>query len=107
MPRRDLRLLLVLAAVALLWAATQSAIGYEGGWTFLAPAMLVALPLLAGRYLGEERIVRMASQFAARRLVRGPRVQGRRRARESLFCRGGALIARSLAERPPPLRLSA
>jgi hypothetical protein len=107
MPRRDLRLLLLVTIVALAWATVQSVVGYDGGWTFLAPAIVVALPLLAGRYLGEDRIVGLARRYTASPPSRPPRVQGRPRAPQRLLWRGGALIAGSLAERPPPFALSA
>jgi hypothetical protein len=108
MTRRDLRLLFGLAGLAVAWALVQAATGYDGGFAFMAPACFVAVPLLAGRYLGEEQLTRLARRARTRRAPRrAPRVDGRARAPRRLLSRGGALIARSLAVRPPPSRLAA
>jgi hypothetical protein len=105
MTRRDLRLLFGLAALAVAWAFVQAATGYDGGFAFMAPAFFVAVPLLAGRYLGEHQIARLARRSRTSRAPRrAPRVHGRARAPRRLLSRGGALIARSLAVRPPPVR---
>jgi hypothetical protein len=106
MPRRDLRLLLGLIVLALAWGVLQSLSGYDAGWTFLMPAVLVALPLLAGRYLGEDAIVRLGLRTRPRRAARAPRVEGRSLAPRRLLHRGGALVASSLAVRPPPAALA-
>ena len=98
---RDRHLLLGLAALALaLGAATL--VGVHGDVLLAAPALLFALPLLAGRYVGEEQLARLT----------GNRVTVRRRAAAALpasarrspraMVRGGRLIAASLAVRPPP-----
>ncbi len=107
MTRRDLRLLFVLAGLAIGWALVQAATGYDGGLAFMAPAVFVAVPLLAGRYLGEDQIAHLACWVQRRRAPRrAPRVHGHARAPRRLLSRGGALIARSLAVRPPPLALT-
>lgn len=108
MPRRDVRLLLLLAALAVAWALVQAATGYDGGFAFMAPAILVAIPLLVGHYLGEDKLASLARRVQAHRAPRrAPRVSGSARAPQRLLSRGGALIARSLAVRPPPLALTA
>jgi hypothetical protein len=109
MARRDFRLLLGLAGVAFAWALFQAATGYDGGLAFIAPALFVAVPLLAGRYLGEDTIAELARRVQCRRrpAPRAPRVRGRSQAPRRLISRGGALIARSLAVRPPPAPLTA
>ena len=66
------------------------------------PALALALPLIAGRYVGEEHLARLAAAF----------VVARRRAAQALaptggrprhrLPRGGRLLAFSLAVRPPP-----
>lgn len=74
---------------------------------YFAPLLLLGLPLLGGRYVGEAAITRMA---ATRRPVRrraSTRVAepaARRFVR--LLPRGGRLVASSLAVRPPPLLAS-
>jgi hypothetical protein len=101
---RDRRLL---AAVAVLAMLALGLLVHGAGTEALLAAPLLALlvPLLAGRYLGEERIERLAAARAprchtvpARRVappaLRPPRV---------LLPRGGRLLATSLAVRPPPL----
>jgi hypothetical protein len=71
---------------------------------YSAPLFLVAVPLLAGRYVGEEQLerlrvgrtcaVRRRPVAAAGTASRGP---------AALLPRGGRLIAEALAVRPPPL----
>jgi hypothetical protein len=72
--------------------------------SYAAPLFLLAVPLLAGRYVGEERLQRMRSGVRHGRRVppRGTVPAAGRRLVASLP-RGGRLIAHSLAERPPPL----
>jgi hypothetical protein len=100
MSRRALQLLLATCLLAAAGLLAGSVAGLGSGFLFIAPALLLALPLLAGRYLGAERLSRIAR-------ARLPR----RRARLSLSIphtwrlvppRGGMLIAASLAVRPPP-----
>jgi hypothetical protein len=70
---------------------------------FLAPWVVVLAPLLAGRYLGERSLLRLARaarhrpparRLSTRPAARRPSVRG--------LPRGGRLIACSLAVRPPP-----
>jgi hypothetical protein len=101
MARRDVHLLLGMAALTVALLLVQAATGVEV--LMASPFLALALPLLAGRYVGERRIQRLVARFAGpvrravRRLVarvpRAPRV---------LVPRGGALVAASLAERGPP-----
>lgn len=66
-----------------------------------APLIFLLLTLVAGRYVGEERIARLAARVApraprpARRLAPRPSPVG-------VLPRGGRLIAASLALRGPP-----
>jgi hypothetical protein len=106
MAARDLRLLLGLTALTLALVAIQALTGAEV--LLASPALVLALPLLAGRYVGEERIARLAARFVvdggrpARRLsARLPR------APRALLPRGGRLLGFSLAERGPPAVLAA
>ncbi len=75
---------------------------------YAAPLLIVALPLIAGRYVGEDRIVRLARAARGRRRgERAPRLSiplAVRRATRAVP-RGGRLIAHSLAVRPPPAAL--
>lgn len=69
------------------------------------PLLALLLPLLGGRYLGEERLVALVRSRVARRPVRPGLAH--RPARVALgLPRGGRLIATSLAVRPPPVALA-
>jgi hypothetical protein len=91
MPRRDQRILLGLAALTLVFAVVQSATGISGDVLLAAPVLVLLLPLLAGRYLGEDGIARLCALRAA---------QPWRPARA--LARGGRLIAVALGRRGPP-----
>ncbi len=68
----------------------------------LAPLLLFVATLVAGRYVGEERIARLAARL--RPAQRRPRVArlGRGQSAGVVLPRGGRLIAASLAQRGPP-----
>jgi len=99
--------MLALGLLAVLVALTQTLAPLSGlgtGLLYLAPALILALPLLAGRYVAEDKVARLAAgvvwwrrRRAVNRLVarlpRSPRV---------LAARGGRLLADGLAERGPP-----
>lgn len=93
-------------AITFCWVAALAVTGSTDVLLFLAPALLIAIPLLCGRYIGEELIVKLAT-----RRVRPPRrataapVLPLPAAPESWRPRGTGLIAFSLAKRPPPTRL--
>jgi len=102
MPRRDQRLLLGLAGLTLLFALVQHATGLNGDVLLAAPALVLLLPLLAGRYVGEDGLARLTAALMPRR--RRPvvaRIAPARRAPRTL-ARGGRLIAVALAYRGPP-----
>jgi hypothetical protein len=102
-PRRDKRLLLGLAALTLAFALVQSATGISGDVLLAAPVLILLLPLLAGRYVGEDGIARLSGALAPLRRRR-PVVAGLAPARRAprLLARGGHLIAVALARRGPP-----
>jgi hypothetical protein len=102
MERRDLRMLLGLAAASCLLLFAEVA-GFGGVLFYVAPALLLAAPLLAGRFLGEAAIERFARAAPARRRASRPKalapaVQGP----ALVLPRGGRLMAFRLAVRPPP-----
>jgi hypothetical protein len=101
MTRRDRHLLFGLAGLTLALAAL-TLVGVHGDVLLAVPALLFALPLLAGRYVGEERLARLAAAFVTTR--RRPAGSLRTTARRRMLAvpRGGRLIAASLAVRPPP-----
>lgn len=100
-------MMLGIGLVAALVACAETLAPLHGAGTgllFLAPALILALPLLAGRYVGEDAVValvagvrlrrrRRATAGLAARLQRAPRV---------LAVRGARLLAAALAERGPP-----
>jgi hypothetical protein len=91
--------------MACAWLLGSGIVGVSAGFLFLAPALLLALPLLAGRYVGAERLTRIARPRSAHRCRAAgadpaPSAWGR------VLPRGGLLIAASLAVRPPPSVLS-
>src|SRR5437763_14665708 len=67
---------------------------------WLAPVLLVAGPLLAGRFPGERALAACRARRALPRAVARPSVAARRPAVRRIG--GGRLIALRLAERAPP-----
>jgi hypothetical protein len=104
MPARDQRLLLAAAVGmgALLLVAALA--GHPGLLAYAGPVWLLTLPLIAGRYVGEEALERLVRKRPAPRRRLAPRAlpKGARRV-AVLLPRGGNLIAEALAVRPPPL----
>lgn len=100
--RRELRALVLPALLVAGLSAPDAIVGLHAGLEHLAPAALLLLPLVAGRFVGEERLAALVSRRVqcprravvalAARLPRAPRVH---------IARGGALLARTLAERGP------
>jgi hypothetical protein len=102
MMRRDRHLLLGLSAL-LLGLMALTATGVHSDVLLAAPALVFVLPLLAGRYVGEDRLARLATAFApVRRRPAGTLAPTAPRAPRALP-RGGRLIASALAVRPPPV----
>lgn len=90
----------------LLLAFAAGAVG--GALLYVAPAVLLAVPLLTGRYVGEQAIERLTVRTTAppRRTAHAP-VPLAARGPARAFPRGGLLVAASLAERGPPALLIA
>src|SRR5690349_2530771 len=106
MPSRDLRILLGLTGLLVGLVLAQAITGADV--MMASPALVLALPLLAGRYVGEERLARLAARLGAR-VARAARTLNDRlpRAPRAVLPRGGRLLAASLAERGPPRSLAA
>ena len=102
MTRRDRHLLLGLAVMTLALAAL-TVVGVSADLLLVVPVLLFALPLLAGRYVGEEQLARLAAAFATPRRRPAGTIASRTRRRASRLPRGGRLIASALAVRPPPV----
>jgi hypothetical protein len=94
--------------ITLCWVAALALTGSTDALLFLAPALLIAIPLLCGRYFGEELIAKLA---AARQTRKPPRARLvlplTSSAPKTWRPRGTHLLAFSLAERPPPAALLA
>jgi hypothetical protein len=97
-PHHGLRVAIGAAVLFGLWLLGLHIGGLDTGMLFLAPAFLLALPLLAGRYLGADRLAARCAplrrRVAAAIDVPRPRVR--------LVPRGGLLLGCSLAGRAPP-----
>ncbi len=103
---REQRLLVLSALVSSVLLLAGAVAGLGELLAFAAPVLVLALPLLAGRYLGEERIARAAGRMRARRSrPRSVAVPMARLRPARTVVRGGRLIAMSLAVRPPPVVL--
>jgi hypothetical protein len=104
MPSRDQRLLIAAAAGMGALLLVGALTGHLDLLAFAAPLCLLAAPLLAGRYVGEEALERFVRHRSARRrpLASPALPKGARRV-AVLLPRGGSLIAEALAVRPPPL----
>ena len=73
MPRRDQHVLLGLTALSVLLAVLVSVAGIHADVLLATPALVLLLPLLAGRYVGEDGIARLGARRVAprRRRARG------------------------------------
>jgi hypothetical protein len=102
MPRRDRHILLGLTLLSVALAVLQSVTGLSPDVLLAVPAALLLLPLLAGRYVGEDGLARLARSRTALPPRRSPARIGARRRAPRVLPRGGRLIAAALAERGPP-----
>jgi hypothetical protein len=101
MTRRDRQLLLGLAALTLV-LASLTLVGVHSDVLLAVPVLLFGLPLLAGRYVGEEQIARLVAAFAGAPRRPAGTIAPHARRSTSRLPRGGRLIASALAVRPPP-----
>jgi hypothetical protein len=98
---------LAFAALTVVWLLGLELLGVEAAVAYLAPALLILLPLLSGRYPGDEALVRVAGRLSRRARRRPPQAPPLRRRRAgALLPRGGRLVAFALAGRGPPLVLA-
>jgi hypothetical protein len=97
--RHAARVVIGVAVMAALWLVGLQVGGLETGLLFLAPAFVLLLPLLAGRYVGERALAPRRPPVC--RAVAAARMLPRRRA--LLVPRGGLLVGCSLAGRAPPV----
>jgi hypothetical protein len=89
-------------AITVCWVFALALSGSTDTLLFLAPALLIVAPLIAGRYLGEELIARLIAKGSRppRRSAAPPASAPRPPLAWSP--RGARLLAFSRAERPPP-----
>jgi len=109
MTRRDRQVLLAFVLLSSLLLAVEAA-GILGHLLLYgAPLLLIVAPLLAGRYLGEERLARAAARRRGSRPRAALRIGLPAATLRPLaeLPRGGRLIAFSLASRPPPAAAAA
>ena len=96
-----------MGAALLAAAVAHGAADLPGDALIAVPALLLLLPLVAGRYVGAERLVRLARRAPGPRPRTGARPAVRRRPALRPGPRGGLLIAVSLARRGPPVGAAA
>jgi hypothetical protein len=101
-PSRILRPLAFLAVVGLVFALTRSVGDVSAGLLLLTPALLLCLPLLAGRYVGERTLRRLARPRPERRRPPAAESVAALRPRRTVAAHGGLLLARRSAGRAPP-----
>jgi hypothetical protein len=99
-PRRDRLLLAGFTVLVLAWMVAQALTGAETGLLYLAPALVLALPLLGGRYVGEEHLAAVRGDIPM--VVRASKRVSATHTFVRVMERGGRLVASSLAKRPPP-----
>jgi hypothetical protein len=95
---------LAFAALSLAWLLGLELAGVSDAFAYLAPAVLIFLPLLGGMYPGDEALVRAVARRTRARwrpsvAARPPR----RRRPGALLPRGGRLVGAALAGRAPPV----
>ena len=90
--------------LTLCWVALLALTGSTDALLFLAPALLIVIPLLGGHYIGEELIAKIVARRARPRRRSAPSSRPAQ-APATWVPRGTRLIAFGLAKRPPPARL--
>jgi hypothetical protein len=98
---------LAFAALTVVWLFGLELLGVEAAVAYLAPALLILLPLLGGRYPGDEALARIAARRWRPARRPPPQAPPLRRPRiVALLPRGGRLVAGALAGRGPPSPLA-
>jgi hypothetical protein len=102
LPRRDRIVLWAFTLLVVSWMVAQALTGSETGLLCLAPALVLALPLILGRYPGEDKLAELAGPSRTP-TARGPARVAMPRSYVRVMQRGGRLVASAMAKRPPPL----
>ena len=96
--------MIAFAAITAVWTLGMLILGVSDALIYLAPALLILLPLLSGRYPGDEALVRAARRAGPRRRrLPGAEPRPARLPIAELLPRGGRLVGAALAGRAPPL----
>jgi hypothetical protein len=89
-------------AITLCWVAALVLTGSTDVLLFLAPALLIIVPLLCGVYIGEELIEKLAATRAKAPSHRSTQAIPIPPGPQTWSPRGARLVAFALAKRPPP-----
>ena len=100
------RTALCFAAIAAVWAIGLQVLGVADALIYLAPALLILLPLVSGRYPGDTALVRAGRRARAPRPNLAEAPPRRRPLLLPLLPRGGRLVGSSVAGRGPPGRVA-
>ena len=84
--------------------AAQTVAGFDIGLLHLAPALVLALPLMAGRYVGEDRLAALSAAYSSPQ--RRASAESTPHSPRRTLVRGGRLIAAVVVERGPPRALA-
>jgi hypothetical protein len=87
--RRDQHIVFGLAVLSVAFVVLQSLTGLNPDALLAAPALLLFLPLLAGRYVGEDGLLRVAARWRAPRVRATSSVRPVQRAPRALPAVGG------------------
>jgi hypothetical protein len=90
------------AAITSVWTLGMLVLGVGDALIYLAPALLILLPLLTGRYPGDDALVRASRRVRRRRGAPPAEPRRRRTPTAHLLPRGGRLVGAALAGRAPP-----
>jgi hypothetical protein len=102
MSARDQRVLLLAAVFTSALLLLAAVAGHPELLAYAAPLFVLAVPLIAGRYVGEDRLERLRCASLPRPSRVPARVAAGGRRTMVSVARGGRLIADALAERGPP-----
>src|SRR4051812_40173862 len=92
--RRQHLLALAVLAFVVAWSALEASTISELGLLYLAPALVLVVPLLFGRYVGEDQLAALTARPARVRQRPSRRLRLPRSA-ERVMHRGGRLVAAS------------
>jgi hypothetical protein len=105
---RDLEIMLVLGVLFTALGAAVELGGASSDLLLISPLLCLAVPLLGGADVGEERLARLAARVAARRAPRrrAPVSAPEPRRAPALVVHGGRILGTARAVRPPPTPLT-